>query len=260
MEYYIEPETFVWPYNGHQVYFACSVNNWEPVEMKKKDGQFVHEMVLLPGVYEYKFVVDGKWCYDIMAPLTNDGFGGKNNIARVRDNQRKITVVHTTKLFQTNLPDGDILICSGNNNVPIDRQLNEWFGKQKHPHKIMVLANSDLNIAKKLSNVTVLSSGLMAVLGINIFAFGGTDSFEWDKITNNIDILVTTCPPFGIFDDDKGVVPLMYRIQEVQPQFHLFGIKDHHHLSGNRTITWYAGKKTTFLNSSGVTNVFYVKA
>ena len=45
MEYYIEPETFSWSHNGQHVYFACSVNNWEPIEMKKKDGKFVHEMI-----------------------------------------------------------------------------------------------------------------------------------------------------------------------------------------------------------------------
>lgn len=260
MEYFIESEIFTWPYGGQDVYFACSANDWVPIQMKKQDGKFVHEMPLPAGVYEYKFIVDGKWCYDIMAPLTNDGYGDKNNVIRVRDNQNKITVVHTTKLFQTNLPDGDILICSGNNDVPIDRELNEWLGKQKHPYKIMILANSDLNISKKLSNAIVLSNGLLTIFGINIYAIGSMDpNYDWTSIPNNVDILVSSCPPFGVLDNDHGTVSLMYRIQEIQPQFHLFGIHNTYNLSGTRTITWYAGKRTVFLNSSATTNVFYVK-
>lgn len=46
---------------------AGSFNNWDPAALAMKrnaDGQWSAELELLPGHYEYKFVVDGIWCCD----------------------------------------------------------------------------------------------------------------------------------------------------------------------------------------------------
>lgn len=41
-------------------------------------------MPLSPHVYQYKFIVDGKWVVDPSSPLADDGFGGKNNTIEVK--------------------------------------------------------------------------------------------------------------------------------------------------------------------------------
>jgi len=53
---------------GLKVFLAGSFNNWDPSakEMKesKKSGIYSATMLLAPGSYEYKFVINGTWCAD----------------------------------------------------------------------------------------------------------------------------------------------------------------------------------------------------
>lgn len=53
---------------GSKVFVAGSFNNWDPTtkEMvdKKGDGVFTAVLLLVPGDYQYKFVIDGTWCVD----------------------------------------------------------------------------------------------------------------------------------------------------------------------------------------------------
>lgn len=47
------------------VHLAGTFNEWNPqgTPMKRTpDGEWEVELPLLPGRYEYKFVVDGQWC------------------------------------------------------------------------------------------------------------------------------------------------------------------------------------------------------
>ena len=65
---------------------AGTFNEWAPQPMRlNKDGQFIAEVPMAKGTYEYKFVVDGKWildpdCSDIAA---ND-VGTFNSVFRVK--------------------------------------------------------------------------------------------------------------------------------------------------------------------------------
>lgn len=48
------------------------------------DGRWVKETALLPGTYEYCFVVDGHWMPDPLAKETvSNPFGGRNSILAV---------------------------------------------------------------------------------------------------------------------------------------------------------------------------------
>lgn len=53
---------------GSTVYVAGSFNNWKPQTnpLKDKEGRgcFTRSMLLEPGDYEYKFIIDGVWCVD----------------------------------------------------------------------------------------------------------------------------------------------------------------------------------------------------
>ena len=50
------------------VYLAGSFNNWDPAGKKmlekKGDGVYTVAVKLVPGTYQYKFVIDGTWCAD----------------------------------------------------------------------------------------------------------------------------------------------------------------------------------------------------
>jgi Icc-related predicted phosphoesterase len=50
----------------------------------------------------------------------------------------------------------------------------------------------------------------------------------WDNIPENLDILITHGPPFGIFDRtakkvNAGCKYLLAKIQKVKPKIHIFG-------------------------------------
>ena len=72
---------------AREVFLAGSFNDWQPrtTPMCKIGGdKWCTELMLLPGRYEYRFVVDGQWQDDPMAArfVAND-FGGLNGIVEV---------------------------------------------------------------------------------------------------------------------------------------------------------------------------------
>lgn len=64
-------------------------NDWSPradaLVDDNGDGEWTIFYDLAPGVYQYKFVVDGtRWMADPKNPVkTPDGFGGQNSVVRV---------------------------------------------------------------------------------------------------------------------------------------------------------------------------------
>ena len=57
---------------GKNVSVAGNFNDWDPAAkpMSDKNGDGVYRCTLLlkPGTYEYKFVIDGVWCVDTNTP------------------------------------------------------------------------------------------------------------------------------------------------------------------------------------------------
>ena len=53
---------------GRKVFVAGNFNDWDPTakEMtdKNMDGNYSATLLLGPGKYQYKFIVDGTWCVD----------------------------------------------------------------------------------------------------------------------------------------------------------------------------------------------------
>ena len=66
---------------------AGSFNDWRPEAtpmVPLGNGRWIKELILAPGVYEYRLVVDGKWMPD---PASNETvinpFGEINSVVRV---------------------------------------------------------------------------------------------------------------------------------------------------------------------------------
>lgn len=72
-----------------KVYVVGDFNNWsvraDPMVDKNGDGEWTLFYTLPPGVYEYKFVIDGvNWIPDPRNPNTvPDGFDGRNSVVRI---------------------------------------------------------------------------------------------------------------------------------------------------------------------------------
>jgi 1,4-alpha-glucan branching enzyme len=73
---------------GKNVFVAGSFNDWQPVrklEDKNNDGTYRCRLLLVPGEYQYKFMVDGEWRSDPLNPdfIPNE-FGSLNSVLVVK--------------------------------------------------------------------------------------------------------------------------------------------------------------------------------
>jgi hypothetical protein len=71
---------FRWPYGGMHAFVVGSFDGWVgQYEMSKFDDEFICFIILSTGVYEYKFIVDGEWVYDINRPSITSNINTINN-------------------------------------------------------------------------------------------------------------------------------------------------------------------------------------
>lgn len=73
---------------GSKVFLAGSFNNWSDTakELKDKngDGCYSGTLLLEPGEYEYKFVINGSWQIDAENPNFNQNkLGTLNSVVKV---------------------------------------------------------------------------------------------------------------------------------------------------------------------------------
>jgi 1,4-alpha-glucan branching enzyme len=71
------------------VCIAGSFNEWRPAAtpmVSLGDGRWLKELVLAPGIYEYRLVVDGEWMPDPLGRETSPNpFGGLNSVLKVNE-------------------------------------------------------------------------------------------------------------------------------------------------------------------------------
>lgn len=80
------PVVIVWSHGGNHVEVEGSFDNWstrQPLQRSGKDFTIIK--LLLPGVYQYKFIVDGEWKYDPNQPAMFDDMGNVNNVIEVQE-------------------------------------------------------------------------------------------------------------------------------------------------------------------------------
>ena len=66
------------------IYVAGSFNNWQKMKMYKKSSnksskKYYYKMILPPGIYEYKFIINGIWKYNKNLPFYKNRDGYINN-------------------------------------------------------------------------------------------------------------------------------------------------------------------------------------
>lgn len=173
----------------------------------------------------------------------------------------KIVCISDTHNNEPELPEGDILVHAGDATihgyrVEAYRQLC-WLESQLHKYKYIFFTpgNHDLYFEKNLlkAKEEALLAGII-LLHNELFEFdvngktyrlwmsAHTPNYHdwafmlneneiieaWEKIPQNLDVLVTHAPPLGILDksyrdEHIGCKWLVQRVLEIKPQVHIFG-------------------------------------
>lgn len=168
----------------------------------------------------------------------------------------KVVVIGDTHGYHhlLNMPEGDLLVhCGDFTNLGQPKEIfsfNEWLGQQPYKYKVVVPGNHDLSFEEDwsmcrafLSNAThVLKDDLIEIEGRRIYgspfvpqygrwAFMYTFALGkqiWEKIPENLDVLITHGPPEGVKDlTARGVRAgcpwLRDYIVRQKPKYHVFG-------------------------------------
>jgi 5'-AMP-activated protein kinase regulatory beta subunit len=79
------PTQFKWTHGGEQVFVTGSFNKWQgKIVMKQNEaGEFTLVLNILPGVHQYKFIVDDVWRLNPDSPTIEDS-SVTNNIIEVK--------------------------------------------------------------------------------------------------------------------------------------------------------------------------------
>lgn len=174
------------------------------------------------------------------------------------------------------LPQGDVLIHAGDVSPKgTFRQVKDflsWFSTLDFEYKIFIAGNHDFYFEKAdpseikhhiPNNIIYLNDSAVEIAGIKIWgspiqpwfhdwAFNrqrGTEiKKHWDLIPNDVDILVTHGPVYGILDttirgEKVGCQELLSKTQEIQPKVHICGHIHEHYGT-------YQSAETLFINAS----------
>jgi predicted phosphodiesterase len=188
------------------------------------------------------------------------------------------------------LPEGDILLHMGdftmNGCEGAIKRFNKWLGGLDFSHKIVIAGNHELTLddtlctnkyaavdvekfKSLLTECTYLEDSSIIVEGYKIWgsphtpkcgnwAFsyqrGQEARIQWSFMENDVDILMTHGPPYGIGDrNDSGLkvgcVALRDRVKEVKPFIHVYG-----HIHEDRGLR--VCDKTVFINACSVDHLY----
>lgn len=134
--------------------------------------------------------------------------------------------------------DADIVICAGDaveddlKGVEYDDFIS-WFGVLPAKWKLFVPGNHELSFDLDQANdiirkfeaagITVLQDAVEDCDGLIIGSISGNARIADEDIPNDLDILVTHYPPYGILDEDIGSPEILNFVLKAKPMWHLFG-------------------------------------
>lgn len=179
------------------------------------------------------------------------------------------------------LPGGPILVHAGDvSGRGTEREIRlflKWFSSLPYTHKILISGNHDFlfEVAKpeeikallaEYPGITYLNDSGVTIEGIKFWGSPVTPFFHnwafnrwpseikphWDMIPEDVDVLITHGPPFGILDKTEytkehvGCPQLLEKIKKIKPKVHVFG---HIHEARGSHIE----NDTIFINASAVT-------
>lgn len=148
------------------------------------------------------------------------------------DSELKILVPGNHDKFVEKNPNIADIICKDNNIVLLNHEYYKW------------------------KDITFFGSPYVCDFSNGYWAFERRRSEmlnHWSNVTDNVDILITHCPPFGILDsasDHIGSDVILEKVKELKPKLHFFG---HCHETGQKTAQVFG---TQFYNCAFLTEKY----
>ncbi|KAL4498315.1 hypothetical protein ABPG72_013121 [Tetrahymena utriculariae] len=128
---------FQWTNGANSVQLTGTFNNWvNPIPLEKVENNcFQVILKLRPGVYQYKYIVDGQWRFSPDDPTCNDENGNINNLIDTTNIERSISLIGqnngSTKFLtmgsqnnSVNFIQTNARIMNSNGNVAMQQQQN----------------------------------------------------------------------------------------------------------------------------------------
>ena len=140
------PSVFTWSEPGSEcVYITGSFNGWSskiPLVRNLKTNEFTIRLLLPPGTYKYKYIVDGKFEYDNKMPTVPDKKGGISN--------------HIQVLESLNIIDELLKYEGSDTEIEYNQQIPLLSSMTKPPptlppHLLKIILNSNPNSENKTS-------------------------------------------------------------------------------------------------------------
>ncbi|CAN6241919.1 unnamed protein product [Urochloa humidicola] len=102
-------QRFSWPHGGHSASFSGNFTGWTEYPMALVGNEFQVVFDLPPGVYQYRFLVDGVWRCDDTKPFVRDEFGLFSNEVFVENNAQPVVQPEPSSIRGVNTDEGTIL-------------------------------------------------------------------------------------------------------------------------------------------------------
>jgi predicted phosphohydrolase len=190
----------------------------------------------------------------------------------------RIVVMSDTHMLHRLLivPDGDVLVHCGDWSV--EQALGDyddffaWYSDLPHRNKLLTAGNHESlmrdfgkTIRKRIpKSITYLQDQGTEIDGVRFWASPysiaphfhaftfkhiGDAERHWTQVLDNIDVLITHGPPYGVLDKNVsgqriGDAALYKRVEKIRPRLHLFG---HVHECGGKRMHRFG---TEFINAA----------
>ncbi|KAM3367182.1 hypothetical protein ACQJBY_016059 [Aegilops geniculata] len=160
---------FSWPFGGQRASFCGSFTGWRECPMGLVGTEFQVVFDLPPGLYQYRFLVDGVWRCDDTKPIVRDEYGLISNemlVTLVENNTHPAVQLEPSPVRRMNLDEGTILTTMPPE--PPSRNPRMQIAVFRHRVSEILLHNTIYDVVPVSSKIAILDARLPVKQAFNI--------------------------------------------------------------------------------------------